>query len=121
MINFKKHIAATPQVAFLFYLLKWLLLSAITGLCIGSASTIFLISLNLVTSTPNVCMIMGMELFGAETGIYMTLACFVAYIFSEHTAFTLHSLSEAQNIHTIAILKKALTIQSILKATKNVR
>lgn len=28
---------------------------------------------------------MGMELFGAETGIYMALACFVAYIFSGHT------------------------------------
>ncbi len=34
------------------------------------------------TNTPIACTIMGMELFGFESGIYLGIACFVAYLFS---------------------------------------
>jgi H+/Cl- antiporter ClcA len=37
------------------------------------------------TNTPIACSIMGMELFGYEAGIYLSLACFIAYIFSGKT------------------------------------
>ena len=34
------------------------------------------------TNTPLACMLMGMELFGLEAGIYLGIACLVAFIFS---------------------------------------
>jgi hypothetical protein len=34
------------------------------------------------TNTPLACTLMGMELFGYEGGIYLGLACLVAFIFS---------------------------------------
>ena len=34
------------------------------------------------THTPIACTIMGMELFGAESGIYIAIACVIAYFFS---------------------------------------
>ena len=34
------------------------------------------------TNTPMACTVMGMELFGYESGIFLALACFIAYIFS---------------------------------------
>jgi H+/Cl- antiporter ClcA len=34
------------------------------------------------TNTPIACTIMGMELFGYESGIYLGLACWIAYVFS---------------------------------------
>ena len=37
------------------------------------------------TNTPIACTLMGIELFGAEGGIYIGLACVVAYLFSGHT------------------------------------
>lgn len=37
------------------------------------------------TNTPIACTIMGIELFGIESGVYMAIACFVAYLFSGHT------------------------------------
>lgn len=37
------------------------------------------------TNTPIACTIMGMELFGAACGIYIGLACVIAYLFSGHT------------------------------------
>lgn len=37
------------------------------------------------TNTPLACMIMGIELFGHESGIYMAIACVVAYLLSGHT------------------------------------
>lgn len=36
-------------------------------------------------NTPIACMLMGIELFGAESGVYIAIACFTAYIFSGHT------------------------------------
>lgn len=37
------------------------------------------------TNTPIACTLMGIELFGAEGGLYIGLACVVAYLFSGHT------------------------------------
>ncbi len=37
------------------------------------------------TNTPLACMLMGIELFGAECGIYVAIACVVAYLFSGNT------------------------------------
>lgn len=37
------------------------------------------------TNTPIACTLMGIELFGVEAGIYLAVACVVAYLFSGHT------------------------------------
>lgn len=37
------------------------------------------------TNTPIACTLMGIELFGVESGIYIGIACVVAYLFSGHT------------------------------------
>lgn len=37
------------------------------------------------TNTPIACTIMGIELFGIESGVYIGLACVLAYLFSGHT------------------------------------
>ncbi|MGY6649450.1 voltage-gated chloride channel family protein [Wenyingzhuangia sp. IMCC45574] len=37
------------------------------------------------TNTPIACTLMGIELFGAESALYIAIACVTAYIFSGHT------------------------------------
>ncbi|WP_448518940.1 chloride channel protein, partial [Rhodoflexus sp.] len=37
------------------------------------------------TNTPIACTLMGIELFGVESGVFIALACVVAYLFSGHT------------------------------------
>ncbi len=37
------------------------------------------------TNTPIACTLMGIELFGAQSGIYIGLACVLSYMFSGHT------------------------------------
>jgi H+/Cl- antiporter ClcA len=37
------------------------------------------------TNTPIACTLMGMELFGAQAGTYIGIACVVAYLFSGHS------------------------------------
>lgn len=37
------------------------------------------------TNTPLSCTLMGIELFGSESGVYIGLACVVAYLFSGHS------------------------------------
>lgn len=67
----------------------------IVGATLGSALSVFvplpialLAGLGFVavfsgaTHTPIACSVMGIELFGIESGIYITLACAVAYLFS---------------------------------------
>jgi len=36
-------------------------------------------------NTPLACLLMGLELFGTHAGVYLALACVVAYLFSGHT------------------------------------
>lgn len=38
------------------------------------------------TNTPIACTLMGIELFGAEAGVYLAIACVVAYLFSGHSS-----------------------------------
>lgn len=38
------------------------------------------------TNTPLACMLMGMELFGAQCGVYVAIACVVAYLLSGHSS-----------------------------------
>lgn len=45
------------------------------------------------TNTPFACTVMGMELFGYESGIFLALACLIAYFFSGRG-----SIYEAQNL-----------------------
>jgi H+/Cl- antiporter ClcA len=37
------------------------------------------------TNTPLACILMGIELFGIESGVFIAIACVVAYLFSGHT------------------------------------
>lgn len=36
-------------------------------------------------NTPLACMLMALELFGSNSGVYMALACIMSYVFSGHT------------------------------------
>jgi H+/Cl- antiporter ClcA len=36
-------------------------------------------------NTPLACLLMGLELFGVQAGVYLALACVVAYLFSGHS------------------------------------
>lgn len=65
------------------------------------------------TNTPIACTVMGMELFGAETGIYMALACFVAYIFSGHTGIYTSQLVGSPK-HTTYINIKGKSLNEII-------
>ncbi len=38
------------------------------------------------TNTPIACILMGIELFGIESGIYVAIACIVSYLVSGHTS-----------------------------------
>jgi len=38
------------------------------------------------TNTPLACMLMGIELFGSDCGIYVAIACVVSYLFSGHNS-----------------------------------
>ncbi|TDS53328.1 voltage-gated chloride channel family protein [Myroides indicus] len=38
------------------------------------------------TNTPLACILMGIELFGIESGIYIAIACITAYLFSGHNS-----------------------------------
>ncbi|PQA95313.1 chloride channel protein [Chryseobacterium shigense] len=50
------------------------------------------------TNTPLACMLMGIELFGAESGVYIAIACVVSYLLSGHTSiYTKQKIGEAKN------------------------
>ncbi|MPS66171.1 MAG: chloride channel protein [Chryseobacterium sp.] len=50
------------------------------------------------TNTPLACMLMGIELFGAECGIYVAIACVVSYLFSgNNSIYTKQKIGEAKN------------------------
>ncbi|WP_262505122.1 chloride channel protein [Saccharicrinis fermentans] len=69
-----------------------------TGAALGSALSLFiplpvalLAGMGFVavfsgaTNTPIACTLMGIELFGAEAGVFIGIACTTAYLFSGHT------------------------------------
>jgi H+/Cl- antiporter ClcA len=50
------------------------------------------------TNTPLACMLMGIELFGAESGVYIAIACVVSYLFSgHHSIYMKQKIGEAKN------------------------
>ncbi|MEI3791735.1 MULTISPECIES: voltage-gated chloride channel family protein [unclassified Chryseobacterium] len=50
------------------------------------------------TNTPLASMLMGIELFGAESGVYIAIACVVSYLFSgHHSIYTKQKIGEAKN------------------------
>jgi H+/Cl- antiporter ClcA len=54
------------------------------------------------TNTPLACMMMGIELFGAESGIYIAIACVVSYLLSGHNSiYGKQIIGEAKNTDTI--------------------
>ncbi len=62
------------------------------------------------TNTPIACTLMGIELFGAEPGIYLGIACVVAYLFSGHTGiYTAQVVGSPK--HQLFIRQKGKTLQ----------
>ena len=52
------------------------------------------------TNTPLACTIMGIELFGAANGVYIAVACFLAYLCSGHSGiYTTQRIAVAKNRH----------------------
>jgi len=50
------------------------------------------------TNTPLACMLMGIELFGAECGVYVAIACVISYLLSGHNSiYTQQKIGEAKN------------------------
>ncbi|MGN7866188.1 voltage-gated chloride channel family protein [Chryseobacterium sp. 22458] len=50
------------------------------------------------TNTPLACMLMGIELFGSECGVYIAIACVVSYLLSGHNSiYTRQKIGEAKN------------------------
>ena len=44
------------------------------------------------TNTPLACLLMGLELFGSQNGIYLAIAVIVSYLFSGHTGIYLNQI-----------------------------
>jgi len=52
------------------------------------------------TNTPIACMIMGIELFGSECGMYVAIACIVSYLISGHTSiYRSQKIGESKHFH----------------------
>ena len=50
------------------------------------------------TNTPLACMLMAIELFGADCGIYVAIACVVSYLLSGHNSiYSTQKIGEAKN------------------------
>ncbi|GAA4162067.1 voltage-gated chloride channel family protein [Chryseobacterium ginsenosidimutans] len=50
------------------------------------------------TNTPLACILMGIELFGAESGIYVAIACIVSYLLSgNNSIYSKQKIGEAKN------------------------
>lgn len=50
------------------------------------------------TNTPLACILMGIELFGAESGVYIAIACVISYLLSGHNSiYTKQKIGEVKN------------------------
>jgi H+/Cl- antiporter ClcA len=59
------------------------------------------------TNTPLACMLMGMELFGAQCGVYVAIACVVAYLLSGHSSiYGGQVIGEAKNARFLDDVEK---------------
>ena len=58
------------------------------------------------TNTPFACTMMGLELFGLESGMYIAIACFIAYFASGSIGIYQSQLVEGPKHHVIQKIKK---------------
>jgi H+/Cl- antiporter ClcA len=55
------------------------------------------------TNTPLACTLMGMELFGSEPGIFIGLACVLAYLFSGHSGiYNAQVIGSPKNLRSLS-------------------
>lgn len=66
------------------------------------------------TNTPIACTLMGIELFGADCGVYIALACVVAYLFSGHTGIYSSQVIGAPK-HRLFLRLKGLKLNGVRK------
>jgi H+/Cl- antiporter ClcA len=63
------------------------------------------------TNTPIACILMGIELFGAEGSIYIAIACILSYLFSGHTGIYGSQIIGSPK-HAIYLRKKGKNIST---------
>ncbi|MFV0541260.1 MAG: voltage-gated chloride channel family protein [Aestuariibaculum sp.] len=69
------------------------------------------------TNTPIACTIMGIELFGIETGVFIAIACSTAYLFSGHSGiYTSQIIGSPKN--NCLIREKGLSLHDIERKRK---
>lgn len=61
------------------------------------------------TNTPIACTLMGLELFGIEAGIFLGIACVIAYLFSGHTGIYTSQVIGSPK-HALYLRKKGHTL-----------
>jgi H+/Cl- antiporter ClcA len=69
------------------------------------------------TNTPIACTLMGIELFGAESGVFIAIACIVAYLFSGHTGIYSAQIVGSPK-HLLYRKHKSLSLQQIAEKNK---
>ncbi|RXG18032.1 H+/Cl- antiporter ClcA [Leeuwenhoekiella aestuarii] len=67
------------------------------------------------TNTPIACTIMGIELFGIESGVFIAIACSTAYLFSGHSGvYTSQIIGSPKNTHYNS--EKGISLSEISKS-----
>lgn len=70
------------------------------------------------TNTPIACTIMGIELFGIESGVFIALACSTAYLFSGHSGVYSSQIIGSPK-HNSYLREKGLPLSDIKNKRKN--
>ncbi|MBJ6369387.1 voltage-gated chloride channel family protein [Snuella sedimenti] len=70
------------------------------------------------TNTPIACTIMGIELFGIESGVFIALACSTAYLFSGHSGVYSSQIIGSPK-HTIYMREKGMSLSDIKNKRNN--
>ena len=66
------------------------------------------------TNTPIACTIMGIELFGIESGVFIAIACSAAYLFSGHSGVYTSQIIGSPK-HLLYTREKGLSLSEIKK------
>lgn len=64
-------------------------------------------------NTPLACTVMGMELFGIDSGLYIGIACITAYFFSGHTGIYNSQLVEGPKLLLYKNIRKIYTSNTV--------
>ena len=96
--------ATLGNALFLFVPLPLALLAAIGFVAVFSGAA----------NTPLACTVMGMELFGIQSGLYIGIACIVAYFFSGHTGIYSSQLVEGPKHLLNSKIRQLLRFSHIL-------